>query len=399
MHVIAWPVLILIALLFVLAMLTGVTLFAVADVFLLFVFLMVLAKTAVLERRRRAVFILQCIEHTMRLNAPLPDMMNAASNGESRILSEKLRSLSGYIEGGMGVADAIGLAGCGVSDRAIRLIAAAEKSGRLQPQLHRIIDEERRTARGESLDSILMFVYPVACLILMLVMLGGIGIFIFPRFVRIFEDFDAELPPLTLWFMEDASMYTPFVFLGAASVAGLFVFKTFWELSHGGPMPRLIPGVDKMAWYLPLWRSSVRSQCWADSFALMGDSLEAGQTLHGSVEGAVSAAGNNVWREQLETWLSLLKGGQSADAAAKQAGLPSLAVGMITTGQASGNLDDVMRFLGRHYRSRFSRIATVIRGIFVPFMVTIVALMIGVFVVALMLPLVELIDSAGRMVF
>ncbi len=395
MHLVVIPILILMAILFALAIMTGVTVFVVGDIFLLVVFFLVIARTAVLERRRRGVFILQCIEHTMQLNAPLPDMMNAAAHGESSVLSGKLRRLSDYLENGMGVADAIDITACGVSDRAIRLIRAAERTGRLQPQLNRIIAEERRISRSESLDSILMFVYPASILTMLLLLMGGVSVFIFPKFTYIFEDFDAELPPLTRWLMQDGAVYMPIVFLVAAVVCCGFIFKMFWDLLRGGSLPNLIPGMDWMKWNLPICRSAVRPGCYADAFALIADSLEAGQTLPGAIVHAESGAGNKVWKAQLLKWHRLLESGNDITASAKQAGMPNLLIGLMGTGQASGNLHEVLHFVARYYRSRFSRMAAVIRGTILPLMVTIAAVLVGLFVVSLLLPLASLIESTA----
>ena len=68
---------------------------------------------------------------------------------------------------------------------------------------------------------------------------------------------------------------------------------------------------------------------------------------------------------------------------------------MISTGAAAGNLGEVMRFLARYYGGRFSRVATLVRGMVMPFVVIVLATMIGAFVVAMFLPLVDLIQSVA----
>lgn len=362
----------------------------ITDIVGFLAFFAIASKCTVLARRRRAMLVLQGIDHALRMNAPLPTMLDAAAKSEASVVSDMLGSVSDSIAVGMPVADALEIARCGVSERVIGLIRASEESGRLQPQLERIITEERRVARSESIDSVLMLVYPAFVVPTLLATIGAMSIFVLPRFERIFDDFDAQLPTITVWFFRTAEPFGPIV-LGFAALLGiLFILKIVRDLSDVGPLT--LPGQHWLAWHVPIWRSSVRSRAYADAFALMADSLEAGQTLPVAFEHAETGASNRVFQQKLGMLRHAFMEGATPSQAKHIRQLPELAVNMISTGYSS-NLPDVMRFLARHYRGRFSRFATFMRSTMMPAIVLILAGVVGVFVVAVFLPLVQLIES------
>ena len=68
-------------------------------------------------------------------------------------------------------------------------------------------------------------------------------------------------------------------------------------------------------------------------------------------------------------------------------------------GGANEELGNVFRFLGRYYRSRFSRISALVQGATVPVIVLVFGVLVGIVTLSLFAPMVSLITnmSAGGM--
>ena len=88
--------------------------------------------------------------------------------------------------------------------------------------------------------------------------------------------------------------------------------------------------------------------------------------------------------------------------AARAAGLPGLVVGMLETGVAAGGeVPEVLRFLSRYYRARFSRAMAVVRGAVVPATVLAFAAPVLWIALSLFVPMVAMVEKltadVGRM--
>jgi len=182
--------------------------------------------------------------------------------------------------------------------------------------------------------------------------------------------------------------------MGLSAILGMGILvKVIRDLTDAGPLTLGIPGKHWLAWHLPVWRAVTRRRGYAQAFALIADSLEAGHTLPATIEKAADAIDNNVWRNQLTAWRNHINAGMAVEQAATAAGLPPLVVGLVATGQASGNLHEVLRFLSRYYGERFSRVQELLRAGIMPLIVIALAVVIGAFIIAMFLPLVELIEA------
>ena len=316
MRILLWVIFSLTAALFALGVKAGSPAMVVADLVGGVTMFIIVAKCMEVARRRRGVFVLQCIDHSLRLNAPLPEMLRAAAQNESGRTQDVLREIANYIEVGMTIGDALEQAWAGLTPRTLRLIRAAEQGGRLQPQIARIVEEERQAARVESIDSILMLIYPVILVVSLAGLFGAVTIFIMPKYARIFEDFDAQLPELTLWFVREATPYGS-VLLAAAGLLGIgLLVKAATDASDRSSFSLRLPWRDWLAWHLPVWRAGERPRAFRDAFALMADVLDSGEPLPGAVGRAVSASSNGSLRRRLRQWQAGIESGMSVDAAA-----------------------------------------------------------------------------------
>ncbi len=68
---------------------------------------------------------------------------------------------------------------------------------------------------------------------------------------------------------------------------------------------------------------------------------------------------------------------------------------MMATGQAAAGDAEVFRFLGRYYRSRFSRLKILARGAAVPAVVIFFGVIVAIVMLGLFLPLIVLIARVG----
>ena len=131
---------------------------------------------------------------------------------------------------------------------------------------------------------------------------------------------------------------------------------------------------------------------YGDVFDFAADSVEAGITLNGSLIEASQIPTNSLVRNRISNWVSRMSRGQSVPEAARGARLPPLVCGMLATTTHTQDLPHVLRFLGRYYRSRFSRATALIQAGVVPMLAMVMGLFVAWLALSVMLPLVRLIE-------
>src|SRR5688572_26235968 len=97
-------------------------------------------------RRRRGLTALSYVAQAVRLNLPLPYMIDAARLSERGALRRRLFELRELLEAGYPVGEALAEAVPEVPRRAVTLTSAGERLGRLPQTLARLVGEQQREA-------------------------------------------------------------------------------------------------------------------------------------------------------------------------------------------------------------------------------------------------------------
>lgn len=349
-------------------------------------------------RRRRAIAALNYVEQAVRLNLPLPAMIGAAEAGETGRLRKKLRDLRERLEDGHPIGEALDVSLPGLPARAVSLIAAAERNGRVAPTLARLVRELRRRPQHDPSRAILLRWYPIVLVMALSSVLGFFAVFVMPKYDSIFRDFDVPLPPLTTVTMRVWQWLGipvgALMALIALVICGRMVAETvapLWSRGNLGPVGYF---TDALIWWAPVASGVVRNRGLADLCRVVADAAEAGRPMHAGLRDASRLGVNHVLRGKIDQWAEGVEGGTPLGEAARNAGMPRLLSGMLATTSARGSADaaGVFEFLARYYDGRFSRAAALLEGAMVPVMVMVFAFFVGSAALGLYLPMINLIE-------
>ena len=347
-------------------------------------------------RRMRAAAALSHLEHGVRLNLPLPQFLHAAADGEGGALRSRLHALADGISLGVPTGSSVTQAVPEISHEDATLITAAERFGRLPQALRRIVRRERRLVADWSTPQAYDMAYPALVILFLLMLLTYATIFIAPMFDNLFQDFDLLLPKTTVQILALGRWMNGTgpgqIIPGAAYVAMLLILVVvvggvLWFTASGRALWR------NLVSHVPVVGGGLRAEAWGNVCHTIGEALRAGadplQALReAGALGLVSPVRMAVWN-----WRDGVSSGLSMHEAARQAGAPSLIVSLLATGEQAGNVPEVLEFLTRHYDTRFSRAAEVLRGVTRPAIVLLLAVVVGWFVVGLFMPLARLIED------
>ncbi len=360
--------------------------------------MLLMARAARVSQRRRGRSVLMHVAQAVRLNLPLPPMLHAAAAGSSTWTGERMQALAALLARGVSLGEALRHAVPEIPPAQVVRIAAAERIGRLAQVLPSITAQARRRDAGEGLESRLATSYGLVVGTAMALLLALLGIIIVPKFHRIFQDFDTELPWLTRMVFTVSQVYSlPLLLAAATMAAGLagWSLRAIFRgpLDIGGVMS---PLVDPLLWRLPVAGGVQRDRGLAQAWELTAEAMRAGLPLPEAVEQAATLRINAVLRSRLLQWSMAMRNGEPVDRAAAAAGLPGVDRGLIATAATTGDMINTLSFLARYHDQRFSRVAAVLAAAGMPLVVIVLALLVGTIVVAFFLPLTNLIQSVSH---
>lgn len=358
--------------------------------------LLVIARSARRARRNRGAMILNYLKQAVNLNLPIPPMLAAVQVGGSGALGERLRQVCEALEEGRSIGETLRTEVPEVPARMVDLISAGERIGRLPAVLERVTTNERAATHAYTYGPILGWNYGIVLILFLTLVLSGLGYFIMPKYVVIFEDFDVPLPWQTVLTFDVLRQFSmPILILVSVVVLSVAAWGLQQSLHGIEGADRPWRGLtDRLLWLTPVARTAVRDRGLGDACGLIAEALRAGDSLESAVYEAGELRTNAVLRGRLQWYGDELQAGRPLRDAAERARLPKLMVGMLATGQAVSEPAQVFEFLSRYYTSRFSRLATLLRASVLPVTVMSIAVLVGWVVFSMMMPLVVLIQDA-----
>lgn len=296
-----------------------------------------------------------------------------------------LVALRAEVQGGAGLADALGHFPGPFPPSYTGLVRAGEAAGNLETVLRRLAAyrEEEEGIRNYLRTAM---VYPalvaVASAGASAVMLG----FVVPRFAGLFRQFHQTLPwPTRVVVALGSSVagYWPFWLLGAVALTG---GGWAWSRSTGGrrALTRLLerlPGVGAI-------RRDLRVARFARSSAML---LGSGLTLSRALGVLREAEPSPELRGALGAVREKVEGGRPLAAALAEQGLfPGLAVEMLAVGEETGNLENAFGRVAELFRGEARERTRRLLALVEPLLILTMAGLVGLVVAAMLLPVLSL---------
>lgn len=223
-------------------------------------------------------------------------------------------------------------------------IFAGERSGDLVGVLRRYI-RYQHMLEGVRRKVTSALTYPAVLLTLAFGLVVVLVTYVIPRFAGLYQDFQAELPLLTLAILAVASFVKQqiYLLLGALAVGGLLL-RRYMQSDAG-----------RLAWD----RTRLRLPFVGEIFHLFGLSqfvralatlLAGGTPLVPALEVAVGTVTNRAIAEPLRGVIPMVREGQPLWSSLETTGLfPELSLAMVQVGEATGSLEEMLSGVGQFY--------------------------------------------------
>jgi type IV pilus assembly protein PilC len=266
------------------------------------------------------------------------------------------------------------------------LVAAGEAAGILDALLDRLASyKEKILAIKGKIKSALF--YPIAVIVVALVVTAVIMIFVIPVFKDLFKSFGADLPGPTLVVMHISDFLVAnwwWVFGGLGG--GVYLF--FWTWRRSTTMQRFM---DRLALRLPIFGEILKKASIARWCRTLSTMFAAGVPLVESLESVAGAAGNYVYYEATKKVQNEVSTGTALTTAMTNSGVfPSMVLQMVAIGEESGSLDAMLSKVADFFEQEVDEAVDSLSSLMEPLIMVVLGGLIGGIVVAMYLPIFKM---------
>jgi type IV pilus assembly protein PilC len=266
------------------------------------------------------------------------------------------------------------------------LVGAGEAAGILDSLLERLATyKEKILAIKGKIKSALF--YPIAVIVIALVVTAVIMIFVIPVFKDLFKSFGADLPGPTLVVMAISDFFV-------ANWWWLFgmIFGGVWGFFYAWKRSKLVQKLmDRLFLKLPIFGEVIRKAAIARWCRTLATMFAAGVPLVESLDSVAGAAGNYVYYEATKRVQAEVSTGTALTAAMTNVGVfPSMVLQMCAIGEESGSLDAMLGKVADFFEQEVDEAVDSLSSLMEPMIMVVLGGLIGTIVVAMYLPIFKM---------
>ena len=269
------------------------------------------------------------------------------------------------------------------------LVAAGEQAGILDNLLDRLATYREKILAIKGKIKSAMF-YPIAVMVVAIVITAVIMIFVIPEFKKVFASFGADLPAPTVFVIavSDAFVAYSYIIFGALFAA----FSGFvYMLKRSLPLQI---AVDRTMLKLPVLGEIIRKATiarWARTLSTM---FAAGVPLVEALDSVGGAAGNHIYKTATKQIQSEVSTGTSLTVAMQNTAVfPVMVIQMASIGEESGQLDSMLSKVADFFEQEVDDSVEAMSSLLEPLIMVILGTLIGGLVVAMYLPIFKVAQS------
>ena len=305
---------------------------------------------------------------------------------EKPSMQKLLLEIKGDIEGGTSLHEALGKHPLHFDDLYVNLTEAGEQAGALESLLDKIATYKEKTEAIKKKVKKALF-YPIAVLVVALIVTAILLIFVIPQFESLFKGFGADLPAFTQMvinlsrFVQSNGVFILMVLGGAG-----YAFGYFYKRSR-----KMREFLDRAMLKFPIIGPILNKAAIARFARTLSTMFSAGVPLVEALESVAGATGNIVYEDATMKIRDEVSTGQRLQRAMENTGLfPNMVVQMIAVGEESGSLDTMSGKVASFYEEDVDNAVDSMSSLLEPLIMAILGVLVGGLVIAMYLPIFKL---------
>ena len=271
----------------------------------------------------------------------------------------------------------------------IAMVEAGEVGGVLDESLKRLAKLLEDNARLQNQIKGALG-YPVAVLVIAILVFLGMTIFLIPTFAEIFEDLGAELPLFTQLMVDLSGLLRS----SLAVVAVVVLIVAVWLFSRYYATHKGRRQVDRVMLKVPLFGDLIMKTATAQFCRIFSSLAKAGVPILMSLEISSETAGNSIISDAILDSRSLVQEGVLlSNALIRQNVLPDMALSMLSIGEETGEMDQMLTKVADFYEDEVSASVKALTSMLEPAMIVVVGGIVGSILLAMYLPMFTVFDQ------
>lgn len=323
----------------------------------------------------------------MKAGVPLVQSFEIVAEGvDNPRLSELITEIKDGVAAGGGFAASLRQHPKYFDDLFCSLVESGEQSGALETMLDRIATYKEKTEALKAKIKKAM-TYPIAVLIVALVVTGILLVKVVPQFAETFSSFGADLPAFTLFVLGISNTVQEiwYLILGGIIIA-VWLFAQARKRSQS-----FSDGVDRVTLKMPIVGNIVYNAIIARFARTLATTFAAGVPLIDALTSVSGAAGNAVYRDSILNIRDEVATGMTMNSCLRSAGIyPSMLIQMTSIGEESGSLDEMLDKVAAFYEEEVDNMVDNLTTLLEPMIMAVLGILVGGLMIAMYLPIFQL---------
>ncbi len=308
------------------------------------------------------------------------------------MLRVAIRLVAEDVEAGASLSEAMGRHPKAFDRLYVNMIRAGELGGVLDLILNRLADfmEKAQALKRKIIGAM---IYPIAVITFAVLIVSLLLMFVVPKFAKIFDDMGEKLPAVTkaLLDLSQNMVEGGWIWIIAVPVGFVVITKLLRTTESGAYF------LDRTKLSIPIMGQITGKSSVARFSRTLGTLLAAGVPILEALAITADTAGNEVYTRALRNVRDSIREGESIAKPLRQARVVDpMVVNMIDVGEETGELDKMLEKVADTYEEEVETLVAGMVSLLEPVMVIVLGAIVGFIVIALFMPMVQLINSVAQ---
>jgi len=274
------------------------------------------------------------------------------------------------------------------SDVQINLIAAGEKSGKLNEMLEKVADdlEKSRNLRGKIVGAM---IYPAVIFAVLIVVVTIMILFMIPQIEELYQTLGQDDLPLITQILVSISSFVgsiPFIIVALVSITSIVLgYRTYVAKRERKEL------VDRLKLKIPVFGDLISKIQLTEFCRITSMLIQSGIPIIDAIDIVSKALSNEHFAAIVRKSKAELSKGSSLSLAIakhdKKGVIPTILVQVIATGEESGKLDDVLDDMYKFYDAEVEQITSNLTKLLEPFILLLVGGLVAFLAIAIYYPI------------
>ena len=325
------------------------------------------------------------------INAGLPlvqalDIL--AQQSENPALKDVTRQVVFDVESGNTLADAMRKHPKAFSELYVNMVAAGEAGGILDTILMRLaVFMEKNDALVRKVKGAM--IYPAVIISVAAIAITVLLVFVIPTFQTMFESANIALPlPTRIVIGLSHGLKSYWYMVLGAMIATFVSVKKYYQTPNG----KL--NIDRTLLKMPVLGDVLRKSAVSRFTRTLGTLISSGVSILDGLEITAKTSGNRVIQDAIMESRASIAGGETIAAPLKKSQVfPPMVISMIAVGEQTGGLDEMLSKIADFYDEEVDAAVSGLLALMEPLMIVFLGVVVGGMVVAMYLPIFDMVNT------